>query len=364
MKKYIINISLLLLSILIIDMVAGYFIVPVIIKKMSGVDIHNHQKIHTQHPYYNHGFNPNQTAQKTFGTINYTISTNSLGMIDSYSKTINPQKKNIVFIGDSYTEGIGIPFNKTFCGLLQQQFDTSHTNILNAGVASFSPKLYYLRIKYLIEVQQLIPNEIYCLPDFSDYGDELVYEDFKPSHSFSAIEINRFLASKSILYNFYHWLMRKWFLHLIKINANESESFIYSIKTNNNFIKKYPDFLEIRQNWLKAKNMKTPTFKKAQQLAEANMDSLHQLCLQHNIKLNIIGYPRKSYAQLSSPHVQVLETFWKNYSHKKNIQYLSLYPEFATANKNNIYLSDDAHWNENGHEIVAQKIKEHMARQP
>jgi len=358
MKKYIINISLLLLSILIIDMVAGYFIVPIIIKKISGVDIHNHQKIHTLHPYYNHGFNPNQTAEKTFGTIQYTISTNSLGMIDSYSKNINPHKKNIVFIGDSYTEGIGIPFNKTFCGLLQQQFDTTHTNILNAGVASFSPKLYYLRIKYLIEVQQLIPNEIYCLPDFSDYGDELVYEDFKPSHSFTAIQINRFLASKSILYNFYHWLMRKIFLKKIGINASEAESFLYTVKNNNSFIKKYPDFLEIRQHWLKPENLKKPTLKKAQQLAEANMDSLHQLCLQHNIKFNIIAYPRKSYALLKPEYIAKLESYWKNYCTKKGVNYISLYKAInpnATQNEE-LYFPEDPHWNIKGHQLVANYL--------
>lgn len=364
MIKRIANIALLLIFLITTDLLVGYFLVPVIIKKISGIDIHEHQRIHTLHPYYNHGFNRNQSATKTYGNINYTLHTNSLGMTDSYTKRIDPRKKNIVFIGDSYTEGIGIPFNKTFCGLLQQKIDTSHTNILNAGVASFSPKLYYLRIKYLIEVQQLIPNEIYSLPDYSDYGDELVYEDFKPTQSFNTIKIRHFLSSKSILYNFYHWLMRKWFIKQLGSEATEAEGFIYSIKTSNDFLKRYPDFLEIRQHWLKPENMKKSTFITAKQLAETNMDSLNVLCSQYNISLTIVGYPRESYNLLNQQQLQHVESFWKDYSSQRNIPYISLYGLLLEKIKHkNIYIKGDNHWNEAGHSLIAEKLLHYVTTQ-
>lgn len=364
MKKNIVNIIVLLISIAVADIVIGCFLVPIIILKITGIDIDQHQKIHTSHPYYNHGFNPNQTAKRKFGDITYLIHTNSLGMIDAYPRIIDPSKKNnIVFIGDSYTEGVGVPFDKTFFGILQQQIGTTHTNMLNAGVASFSPKLYFLRVKYLIEIQKVIPSVIYCLPDFSDYGDELVYEDFKPNQSFLPIKIVRFLSDKSVIYNFYHWLLRKSFLYRLGVQEDNTASFIYSVKTNNDFIKRYPDFLEIREHWVENDNMGKPTFKKARQLAEANMDSLQNLCWKYQIELNVIGYPRKNYGTLDSVRVDEVESLWKDYCSSRNINYISLFKMILPLSAEDVYLQDGSHWNEKGHEIVAKILLPHCSNQ-
>ena len=106
------------------------------------------------HPIYHHDLAKNisnYTAE--WGKQDYQIDTNSLGFKDSSSLSIPLVTKNhrILLIGDSFTEGVGIKFEDTFAGLLKQDFKQQNIEVLNAAATSYSPIIYYRKIKYLIE---------------------------------------------------------------------------------------------------------------------------------------------------------------------------------------------------------------------
>ena len=81
--------------------------------------------------------------------------------------------RRILLIGDSFTEGIGQPFENTFAGLLAQEGAkrANKVEFLNAGVASYSPTIYYAKIKYLLD-KGLQFDEVVLLSDSSDVEDE------------------------------------------------------------------------------------------------------------------------------------------------------------------------------------------------
>jgi hypothetical protein len=269
----------------------------------------------------------------------------------------------VLFIGDSYTEGVGYSYDKTFVGIIQSKIDTSRIDILNAGVASFSPKLYFLRVKYLLEQEKVKPDEIFCLVDYSDYGDELVYEDFKPSLNLLYFRLISFLRLNSTLYNVYHFAARKYFLHKSGIPEGAGESFIYWIKTNNDFLDRYPDFYKIRQDWGMPEYRNNTTLKKARELAESNMDSLNHLCLKNNIRLHVSAYPRSAFLTVDTIYGCYPNRLWQNYCDKRSIDFISLYPAFITTdtaqnriNAQKYFITGDSHWNEAGHMLVAEKL--------
>jgi hypothetical protein len=78
-------------------------------------------------------------------------------------------------IGDSFTEAIGLPFEESFAGLLFQagQRLVPPIEFLNAGVISYSPTLYYKKVKYFID-NGLCVDEVVVFPDLSDIHDEAV----------------------------------------------------------------------------------------------------------------------------------------------------------------------------------------------
>ena len=77
----------------------------------------------------------------------------------------------IAIIGDSFTEGIGLPFEKTFVGMLKSK---KNLDLVNLGVASYSPHIYLKKIKYLISNKIIKFNHIIVAVDLSDLEDDWI----------------------------------------------------------------------------------------------------------------------------------------------------------------------------------------------
>src|SRR5579871_2875421 len=72
-------------------------------------------------PVFDHGLAPKFDGYDVWGEARYRLITNSLGFKDSSTRDV-PLKasgRRILIIGDSFAEGIGLPFDRTFAGLLQ-----------------------------------------------------------------------------------------------------------------------------------------------------------------------------------------------------------------------------------------------------
>jgi hypothetical protein len=129
-------------------------------------------------PAYHHGLVPNFDGYDLWGEEHYRFVTNSLGFRDRQVREVPlvPTTRRILLIGDSFTEGTGLDFEHTFAGLLQaagmQRADK--VEFLNAGVLSYSPTLYYKKVKYLLE-RGLRFDELVVFSDVSDVYDEATH---------------------------------------------------------------------------------------------------------------------------------------------------------------------------------------------
>ena len=66
-------------------------------------------------------------------------------------------KKNIFIFGDSFTYGVGIEFEKTYAGLIEQKY--SNYNVYNFGVGSYSPSVHLYKLKKTLE-KNIFPEKI------------------------------------------------------------------------------------------------------------------------------------------------------------------------------------------------------------
>jgi hypothetical protein len=126
-------------------------------------------------PVYDHGFSAKFDGHDVWGELRYRLITNSLGFKDASPRDV-PLKlssRRILLIGDSFAEGIGMSFGDSFAGLLQQagQKRSDKVEFLNAGVASYSPSIYYRKIKHLLD-SGLQFDEVLLFSDTSDVTDE------------------------------------------------------------------------------------------------------------------------------------------------------------------------------------------------
>ncbi len=124
---------------------------------------------------YHHGFVPNFHGFDTWGETRHRLITNSLGFKDGATRSIplKASSRRVLLMGDSFGEGIGMTFEESFAGLLYQagQDRTEKIEFLNASVASYSPIIYYKKIKYLLD-NGLAFDDVVLFADTSDVHDE------------------------------------------------------------------------------------------------------------------------------------------------------------------------------------------------
>ncbi|MBV9561918.1 MAG: SGNH/GDSL hydrolase family protein [Bradyrhizobium sp.] len=126
-------------------------------------------------PVYDHGLAPGFDGYDVWGEVRYPLFTNSLGFKDGSARDV-PMRSDahrILLIGDSFTEGIGMTWEDSFAGLLAQRGEklSDKVEFLDAGVASYSPSIYYRKIKYLLD-RGLKFDEVVLFSDSSDVEDE------------------------------------------------------------------------------------------------------------------------------------------------------------------------------------------------
>jgi hypothetical protein len=126
-------------------------------------------------PVYDHGFAANFDGYDLWGDVRYRLITDNLGFKDASVRDVplKSASRRILLIGDSFAEGIGMSFEDSFAGMLYRAGRDRQEKIefLNAGVASYSPSIYFKKIAYLLGIG-LQFDEVVLFSDPSDVTDE------------------------------------------------------------------------------------------------------------------------------------------------------------------------------------------------
>ena len=128
-------------------------------------------------PVFHHGLRKDFAWNDSFGPVRFQEISNSLGLRDGERRAISPvgDRPRILLIGDSFTEGVGVPWEETFAGRLQTALKAKGVEVLNAGVASYTPILERIKVRHLYEVEGLRFGRLVLFLDLSDLKDELFY---------------------------------------------------------------------------------------------------------------------------------------------------------------------------------------------
>ena len=81
--------------------------------------------------------------------------------------------RDVVFLGDSFVEASEVPYEKSFVGLFDKEFEKY--NVRNFGVSSYSPLISYLQVKYYSKT--IKPTMIVHLIFENDLADDSKYYD-------------------------------------------------------------------------------------------------------------------------------------------------------------------------------------------
>ncbi len=123
---------------------------------------------------YHHDLLPNIDVIEPWGfSLSKNLITNSIGFRDFSNREVKKisSKKRLLLIGDSAIEGAGYDYEHTLGGLLQNNYKGTF-EVLNSAVGSYSPSIYFKKIKFFINEGYKFDEAIIFL-DPSDVIDEL-----------------------------------------------------------------------------------------------------------------------------------------------------------------------------------------------
>jgi hypothetical protein len=321
------------------DVIATTFFVP------------PYNNFRTNSSYYHHGLKPDMT-EKTRWFDEYTVHTNSLGFLDREQRDV-PLKKNgrrFVFIGDSFTEGVSEEWDVTFPGIVAKELEKEGIELLNAGCISYSPKIYYLKMKYFIE-KGLEMDDLFVFIDVSDVQDEIEYAYFQPSEPvFILSDLNLFFYQNSYSYRY---LYDRFFY--FQENPRHKDSPFWG-----------GAFYPVRHLWSMDMEHYNKWGKEGLELSEKHMDLLHKLTVEHGIKLHIAVYPWKFHIlKRNLDSIQVL--FWKKFCEERGIDFIDFFPDFINVEdvvemEKKWFAEGDVHWSSEGLEKMAQSVINHFKK--
>lgn len=298
-----------------------------------------------QHIYYHHGYPASDYQRSQWGSNEAPFYTNSLAMKDASIRHVDavPSGRRVVFTGDSFTEGIGQPFEKTFVGRFAANYAAPGLEALNAGVSSFSPRTYYLRTRFLLEVDKIKFDELYVFIDISDVQDEIFYEGFEPETSPSLLRRARvWLHRNSFTYRLLPRLYHNMMDRLAQApeppppatkpapspEANRATGVAAgSVTGENPLVSLYVKDPELRSSWTFRPDLMERGGQHGLDLATKNMGLLADLCQAHGIKLTIAVYPWPH--QIRAHDLDSIQVrHWRDFAAKRGLNFINYFPLF------------------------------------
>jgi len=124
---------------------------------------------------YHHDLQPDVDAQVRWGQLQHRLCTDANAFkspCDLSTEQRHNRQFDVAFIGDSFTEGMGYPYEQTFVGL----YAATHPDlrVANLAVSSYAPSIYLKKVEHLLAHGYTFKTLV-VLPDISDIQDEAIY---------------------------------------------------------------------------------------------------------------------------------------------------------------------------------------------
>ena len=352
---------------LIIDYYFGKIFIDKYLQSIKNDPIY-HKKQRVRHDFFHHTLAPNIDYKKTgWGPKIYRLCTDEWGL----KYKCNTKSKNtykLAIIGDSFVEGIGIPYEETFAGIINLK---TIPEIANLGVSSYSPKIYYSKLKYFIE-KGFKFNHVIIFVDVSDLIDDMnsyvLLRDGKVRDKKWNKKIEWYINAKfpvldQLIFKFTknnRYRATDTILTPVKIFISNENLKIEDIK------KIYDKKMNLRAMWTYTNETKIKGFDYGidQGIEEQirTMDMIYDYLADKKIKLSIAVYPWPQTILNDVPynkHVKIWEEFCK----RRCVNFINHYPLFMNINDSDekkieiikkYYQVGDIHFNSEGNKLIAE----------
>lgn len=284
---------------------------------------------------------PNLVYTPPNNDFSYGYATNSFGVREKNYPTNKPDSTILIFTaGDSFSEGMGAPYDSTWPHLLQSylQADSLRAEVFNTGVAGNDPVYDY--VFYRDSLRQFNPDYIIVPLNASDFTDYIIRGGFERINK-DGSETFRKAPWYETLYKYSRWC---------RVAVHSTEKFPYK-----GVFATEEELLENIDNTMKN--------------FESVIDSFVEIGKANNTKIIVLLYSTPSEIYWNNNINRKMETafrLFENESKEKNIAVVNIWTEMIDKFKgkeiSQYTYENDKHYNANGYNymalIIAKKMKE------
>jgi hypothetical protein len=309
-----------------------------------------------------------------------SIGINSAGIRDrEYSLEKPPGKTRIVVLGDSFTSGLEVNSEELFTEIMERSLN--NCEVLNFGINGFGPAQEFLILKEKAISYQpdLVLMVIYLRNDFDDLTEvfnwapgyqrprvvleegEIVFKNIPvpPPPPKKVVRPPKVPYQQKVI-NFINRIFTS--LHLVRFIQER----ITNITQKDVFNKIPPEVRLLKKDAL-------PEIKKASLLMKELIKEIFYFTQKRKIKFGVViapgivqVYPERYWNEIKAQYhlrdedyeLMLLNNFLKKLSNKLGIPCLDLTPSLRAEARagRELYYHKCHHWNESGHQVVAQAL--------
>ena len=310
-------------------------------------------------PTFDHGFLKSyKTENAGWGNRRYTFCSDPNAFrSDCKNQFVKNKKFDLAFIGDSFTESVGLNFEDSFVGVISSNL--KELKIANLAASSYSPAIYFSKVNYLLEKGYHF-NELIVFLDLSDIQDDAVCYKVESKivkrrkENFDCFEKESVLSEKlkkrmRLSFEFYYLLKNLLIKNKI-IKYNPPKKVINSSRVRWTYDYRKEDFDNLPINV-------------STKISLENMEKLSKLLKEKNISLSLAVYPWPGTLKYDIEKNKQVE-LWKNFCNLNCKNFYDLMKPFYELSSENsfawiyqhAYIKDDVHFNEEGNRIVAKNF--------
>jgi lysophospholipase L1-like esterase len=314
-----------------------------------------------KHDVYHHTLKSNFNGYGVWGRKSYRICTDEHGFkISCYQKEPSGTQFDIAFIGDSFTEGVGMAYEDSFVGMFANRFN--ELKIANFGVSAYSPSVYLTKVKQILH-SGINFKHLVVFVDISDLQDDSVrYIINSKNLTRGSIATLRRIANKIainkpsvvrvfIVDNFrlttvlYRYLRYDLFgppqdLHRQSINIS---NWTYNSDSEGYGELGVDHAIDLSINY---------------------MNELYKLIKLNDIKLSVGVYPWPDQIFNDKLIGNRQSEIWKDFCAYRCEMYIDLFPKFADLRRSigaemvysRKYINNDVHFNKSGNSLVFEAL--------
>ena len=275
------------------------------------------------------------------------------------------EKKTAIFFGGSFTYGMGAEYENSFVGLVEKK--KSDYNILNLGVAGYSPTVFNYQLEELTK-KNIFPKKIFLVLDIVDVNSEATNWELNDS-DYRPVNITSIPSKENNEKKFKNFKRKNF--KVTRIISTSINNFLRSLRYNfSRFDQQYKkpgksqygsflfqDINELDQTFWRPYGFDNAILKITEAIKKIAIKAK-----EIDSEFYIIIYPwpgSLEYGQDKFNWEKFAEEICTKNSCNKLINF---FPEFEEIKKtsdnwvNKLFIEDDVHLTSFGHQIVAKKI--------